>query len=163
MRELKRIILHCSATREEWMEDAGLEAQVEEIRRWHVEGRGWSDIGYHFLIGRDGEYAVGRPLERIGAHVRGHNRDSIGVCLIGGHGSASTDSFHDNFTEEQLASVEDLVSVTRMLLGPLSFHGHNEYAAKACPGFRVAKEFPELVANKGKSIWPRLGRMRLMD
>lgn len=139
MREIDQIILHCSATRREWMEDASLAQQVHEIRRWHVDGNGWSDIGYHFVIGRDGEIADGRPLARAGAHTRGHNSTSVGVCLIGGFGSDANDAPDDHFTVEQLKAARDVCRSLLVDFPNATVHGHNEFAAKACPGFDVAK------------------------
>ena len=78
MREINKIIVHCSATRENENFD------VAEIRKWHVEGRGWSDIGYHFYIDLYGEIHKGRDISKIGAHCKGHNRNSIGICYCGG-------------------------------------------------------------------------------
>lgn len=92
MRPLHEIIVHCSATQPNWAHDKSAEWKVQEIRRWHMSTpRNWSDIGYHYIIDRDGTIAKGRPLERIGAHVQGHNTGTIGICLIGGHGSTATD------------------------------------------------------------------------
>ena len=78
MREINRIILHCSATPE------GEHISTETIRDWHVNKRGWSDIGYHFVVLLDGTIEAGRPLDRVGAHTKGHNEDSIGICIVGG-------------------------------------------------------------------------------
>ena len=78
MRNINEIIVHCSATRE------GQDIPVETIRDWHVNGRGWSDIGYHFYIDIKGEIHKGRDIARIGAHCSGHNRNSIGICYCGG-------------------------------------------------------------------------------
>ena len=86
---VREIILHCSATRPDWMEGRSFSDQVAEIRRWHVQGNGWRDIGYHHVIGRGGEHATGRPETAIGAHVIGHNAGTIGICLIGGHGASA--------------------------------------------------------------------------
>lgn len=77
MREIKSIILHCSATPE------GKDFTVADITRWHKE-RGFRTIGYHYVVYRDGTVHKGRPVEQIGAHCEGHNKDSIGVCYIGG-------------------------------------------------------------------------------
>ena len=77
MRKINKIIIHCSATRE------GRNYDVAEIRRWHLK-RGWSDIGYHYLIHLDGKIEEGRPIERMGAHTTGQNRNSIGICYVGG-------------------------------------------------------------------------------
>jgi len=102
--------------------------------------RGWSDIGYHYLIDRDGTVAKGRPIERVGAHVRGHNAGSIGISLFGGHGSSENDAFADNFTPEQDAALRDLLSDLRREYPAIKrISGHNEFAAKACPGFRVGR------------------------
>lgn len=137
MREINAIIVHCSATPVSWMAGSSTEAQAREIRRWHMQERGWRDIGYHFVIGRDGSMVPGRPLDRAGAHVRGHNRDTIGVCLIGGHGGTATDQFEDNFTQAQDIALREVIGNLRARFGPLPVHGHNEFAAKACPCFIV--------------------------
>lgn len=141
MRKITGIIIHCTATRPAFMEGHSTAAKVAEIRRWHVDpkprGNGWSDIGYHFLIDRNGAVAKGRPIERDGAHVRGHNKGTIGISLFGGHGSAETDSFGVNFTGEQAAALRKLVNDLRAKYGMVPITGHNEYAAKACPGFNV--------------------------
>ena len=60
--------------------------------------RGWYDIGYHFVIDYDGTLAAGRPLVRMGAHVKGENKGTVGVALMGGYGSAAKDVFSDHFT-----------------------------------------------------------------
>ena len=73
MRKIKEIIIHCSATRE------GRDYTVADIDRWHRE-RGFFCIGYHFVIYRDGSIHVGRSVEEVGAHCKGHNTVSIGVC-----------------------------------------------------------------------------------
>lgn len=139
MRKLKRIIIHCSATKAEWMEGKSIAQKTQEIRRWHTQDRGWSDIGYHILIDRDGTRAPGRPIAKAGAHTRGHNRDSIGVCLIGGHGSSETDYFLENYTPAQEEALRSVLKELQAQYGKMSIHGHNEYAAKACPGFQVSR------------------------
>jgi len=77
-RPINLIVVHASYT------PPSMDIGAETIRDWHVNDNGWDDIGYHYVITRAGEVEVGRPLEMAGAHVRGHNDDSIGVCLIGG-------------------------------------------------------------------------------
>jgi len=98
MRPINEIIVHCTATRADWWAGKRTSEKVAEIKRWHVQDRGWNDIGYHYLIDRDGTVANGRALEKIGAHVAGHNTGTIGISLFGGHGSAETDMFHEHFT-----------------------------------------------------------------
>lgn len=131
------IVVHCSATRPDWLEREGFAAQVKEIRRWHVEDRGWRDIGYHWLIGRSGEIIAGRPETEIGAGVVGHNSGVIHICLIGGFGSTETDAFSTNFTASQDARLRAQIQAISMRTQITRISGHNEWAAKACPGFAV--------------------------
>ncbi|ANT39893.1 Phage lysin, N-acetylmuramoyl-L-alanine amidase [Rhodovulum sp. P5] len=137
MRPIREIVIHCSATPPDWKSGDSLFEKRAEIRRWHVQGNGWSDIGYHYLIDRDGHCAMGRPLARIGAHVRGHNTGTIGLCLIGGHGASADDAFEDHFTPAQDRALRALIAELQARFGHLEVTGHNLYAPKACPGFRV--------------------------
>jgi peptidoglycan hydrolase-like protein with peptidoglycan-binding domain len=132
------IVVHCSATRPEWMAGRGLADQVAEIRHWHVDGNGWNDIGYHWLIGRDGQLMSGRSETTIGAGVAGHNAGVIHICLIGGFGSAETDPFNRNFTSRQDLALRQQIEGISMRTKITRISGHNEYAAKACPGFNVS-------------------------
>jgi len=136
MRDLNRIILHCAATRE------GKDFSVDTIRDWHVKGRGWSDIGYHWVIRLDGSIEVGRPLERSGAHTKGHNKDSVGVCYIGGCDADGKPK--DTMNEEQEKAWRMIVLSLRTLYGDLTIHGHNEFANKACPSFIVKEKFADM-------------------
>ena len=139
MRRITEIILHCSATRPKWMEGKPTAEKVDEIRRWHVEERKWRDIGYHFVIDRDGCVARGRPIAQTGAHTVNKNAGTIGVCLIGGHGSSADDAFSENYTEAQDKAARSLILQLRQQFPAIDrVTGHNDYAAKACPGFRVS-------------------------
>ena len=158
MRHINEIVVHCSATRPEWMAGETAWQKRQEIKRWHL-GLGWSDIGYHYLVDRDGVIADGRPIERAGAHVQGRNANTIGVCLIGGHGSSETDQFADHFTAAQDRALRRLLAdLRRRFPAIVKVSGHNEYAAKACPGFRVAdwlaKTAPEVAPPPGKPEAP---------
>jgi N-acetylmuramoyl-L-alanine amidase len=77
MRDINKIIVHCTATPE------GRETSVADIRSWHKQ-RGWSDIGYHYVVQLDGTVNEGRPVEIAGAHVKGQNKNSIGITYVGG-------------------------------------------------------------------------------
>ena len=136
MRDLNRIILHCSATRE------GKDFSVDTIRDWHVNGRNWSDIGYHWVIRLDGSIEVGRPLEKSGAHTKGHNKDSVGVCYIGGCDADGKPK--DTMNPEQEKAWRMIVLSLRTLYGDLTIHGHNEFANKACPSFTVKEKFADM-------------------
>jgi len=147
-REINKIILHCSATRE------GTDIGVNTIRQWHMSApRNWSDVGYHYVIKLDGTVQVGRPEERIGAHVKGENTNSIGICYIGG---VETDGRtpKDTMTIAQELAMFDLIHALRMRYGMIPVHGHNEYAAKACPSFVVLEKYPTINDDVPKSDKP---------
>lgn len=143
MRPIDEAIVHCTATRADWWEGRSTADKTREVRRWHVQGNGWSDIGYHYLIDRDGTVIEGRPIERIGAHVRGHNTGTVGISLYGGHGGASTDNFADHFTPEQDAALRQLLTDLGERFPIKRITGHNRYSAKACPCFDVTEWLKE--------------------
>ena len=136
MRKLDRIIVHCTATPE------GRHVDVDTIRVWH-KARGWSDVGYHFIIYIDGSVHSGRDVEKTGAHVSGHNATTIGVVYVGGTDAAG--KAKDTMNAAQETAFVNLVKHLRDEYGPLTLHGHNEYAAKACPSFNVKQKFAWLV------------------
>ncbi|WP_422049023.1 N-acetylmuramoyl-L-alanine amidase [Shimia sp.] len=136
---VNEIVVHCTATRPEWYEGRSIEEKITEIRRWHVSDRGWNDIGYHYVVDRDGSVAQGRAETVVGAHVRGHNRGTIGISLVGGFGSSETDIFSDNFTEAQETALRNLISDIGRRTLIRKINGHNDYAQKACPGFKVSE------------------------
>lgn len=137
-RRIDEIVLHCSATRE------GQDISVETIRSWHVDGNGWSDIGYHAVIMLDGTVELGRPLRRSGAHVKGHNSTTIGVCYIGGV-EADGKTAKDTMTPAQEQAFRNYVTTMRSVLGPLTISGHNQYSTKACPSFDVREKFADIL------------------
>ena len=130
MRKIDEIIIHCAATPE------GKNFTVAQIRDWHVNGNGWKDIGYHYVIYLDGSVHKGRPIEEVGAHCRGHNANSIGICYIGG---CTADGKHpkDTRTPAQKQSLVRLVTELRHRFPGASIHGHDEFANKACSAFNV--------------------------
>lgn len=140
MRKIDEIIVHCTATRPEWWAGHTAEQKREECKRWHTEERGWSDIGYHYLIDRDGTLTEGRPIELSGAHARGHNKHSVGISLWGGHGGDQDDLFEENFTPEQDRALRKLIAQLRMEYPAITrIRGHNEISSKMCPCFQVSK------------------------
>jgi N-acetylmuramoyl-L-alanine amidase len=137
MREITEIILHCTAT------PLGRDVHIDEVRRWHVQGRNWSDVGYHFLITLDGCLERGRELPVIGAHTKGRNLKSIGVAYVGGLDREGNPA--DTMTCEQEETFEHLVFSLQMVLArQLEISGHNDHSSKACPGFSVKKKWPKL-------------------
>lgn len=142
MRRIDTIIIHCSATRPSWMQNNTSAERWAEIKRWHVEENGWSDIGYHWGVDRDGTLHRGREGSRIGAHTRGHNRNSLGIVLFGGHGSRQDDHFNQHFTAAQDRKLVQLITIILDQFSDIDrIAGHNEYSAKACPGFIVPKQY----------------------
>lgn len=130
MRRIDKIILHCSATPE------GKPFTVEDIRRWH-KGNGWSDIGYHYVVHLDGSVHAGRPESMVGAHCRGYNGSSIGVCYIGGLTKDGRKP-KDTRTPAQKTAMEFLVAELMRRYPGATLHGHNEFnPMKACPCFKV--------------------------
>lgn len=124
------LVVHCSATKP--TQDVG----ASEIRRWHLE-RGWSDIGYHQVIRRNGVVELGRSLTEVGAHVKGYNRVSVGVCLVGGidvHGNPA-----DNFTAAQYESLETTLDYWKLIYPHAVIQGHRDFpgVSKSCPCFDV--------------------------
>jgi len=137
MRAINKIILHCSATPE------GRHTTVEDIRLWHKQ-RGWSDIGYHYVVYLDGTVHEGRPIERSGAHVFGLNKNSIGICYVGGVDKNNLKA-KDTRTSEQIMALDLLLGSLLDDFKGATLHGHNEFANKACPSFDVQDEYRYLI------------------
>lgn len=127
VRKITRHIVHASASPNK------LDIGVKEIDQWHKQ-RGWKGCGYHFVIRRNGIVETGRPVEQVGAHVTGHNADTIGTCLVGAGTSL------DDFTSAQKAALRHLDAALKKRFPGITTHGHREYANKLCPGFDI-KDF----------------------
>ncbi len=137
MREINKIIVHCSATRE------GENFDVAEIRRWHVEGRGWSDIGYHFYIDLYGEIHKGRDIAKMGAHCKGQNRNSIGICYCGGV-EADGKTPKDTRNAEQKEALLAVLRTLKAMFPNAVIHSHKDFANKACPSFDATNEYENI-------------------
>ena len=135
-RNIKELIVHCSATPE------GKDFTVSQIREWHLQ-RGFSDIGYHYVVYRDGSIHIGRDESIIGAHCTGHNTNSIGVCYIGG---IATDGKtpKDTRTEAQKISLLKLLSELKKKYPKAKVYPHYKFAAKACPSFNAEEEYKNI-------------------
>ena len=136
MRNINEIIVHCSATPE------GKDFTVADITRWH-KARKFRTIGYHFVIYRDGSIHAGRPLEEPGAHCVEHNKNSIGVCYIGGC-AADGKTPKDTRTEAQKSALLELLKRLHAQFPKATIRGHRDFAAKACPSFDATKEYKKL-------------------
>ena len=135
-RVIKEIIVHCSATAE------GKDFTVEDVRRWHKQ-QGWSDIGYHYVIGRHGEKWTGRDVDVSGAHCEGHNRNSIGVCYIGGCAKDGKTP-KDTRTLQQKAVMLSLLTELKRLYPQAKIYGHRDFARKDCPSFDAKNEYKNI-------------------
>ena len=136
MREINKIIVHCSATRE------GENFDVAEIRKWHL-ARGFNDIGYHFYIDLYGEIHKGRDISKIGAHCKGHNRNSIGICYCGGV-EADGKTPKDTRNTEQKEALLCVLRTLKAMYPNAVIHSHNDFANKACPSFNATLEYENL-------------------
>lgn len=125
------IVIHCAATR------PSMDVGVREIRQWHLQ-RGFFEIGYHFVIRRNGVIEDGRKQDQLGAHVAGYNSESVGVCLVGGVPENNVNGFEANFTEAQMVSLKALVAKLQRDYPKAKVVGHHHLdSGKACPSFAV--------------------------
>lgn len=122
MRKITKHIIHCSDT-----PDVVTNINVTHIREWHVRERGWKDVGYHFIIRKDGEIEVGRTLDVVGAHCEGHNADSVGTCFVG----------KKDFTAAQKKAARRIHKMLQGLFPGITLHGHRDFDkhGKTCPNF----------------------------
>ncbi|MEN3259874.1 N-acetylmuramoyl-L-alanine amidase [Sodalis endosymbiont of Spalangia cameroni] len=137
-RAIHRIIVHCAATPNGRTLARNGENAAQVIDRWHrargfhrdapANGNGLTSIGYHWVIDTDGRLLTGRDVREVGAHVRGYNANSLGLCLVG----------TDRFTLAQWAALRTQVLTLRGRWPEASLHGHNAFSNKLCPGFSVA-------------------------
>ena len=130
--EIKYGVIHCADTPD------GMDIGAKEINEWHI-ARGWAAIGYHFVIRRNGQVEKGRDidgdgdvLDEQGAHVAGYNRNSIGVCLVGGMGGF-------NFTRAQMEALDTLIDDIDHVVAGIEWLGHCDMpdVQKTCPNFDV--------------------------
>ncbi|WP_165312529.1 N-acetylmuramoyl-L-alanine amidase [Vibrio ziniensis] len=135
------ITVHCSAT------PHSMDIGCSEIRRWHLQ-RGWQDIGYHYVIRRNGTIEQGRPLLQQGAHVTGNNKGNIGICLVGGCDNKQKPQ--DNFTLAQRKSLFTLIEQLQQQYNIDDKHvtAHSQWnSSKACPVIVIQSEAERQEAN----------------
>ena len=135
MRDVQYIIIHCSATPE------GRNVTVEDVRRWHTIDNGWSDIGYHWYIEIDGTLQQGRKEYRNGAHARGYNSKSVGVCYAGGVEGRLP---KDTRTDAQKETLRCLLIDLKLRYPKAIIIGHRDISDKSCPSFDAKSEYLKL-------------------
>ena len=139
-RRIDEIIVHCTATPQ------GREVTVADIDRWHRQ-RGFYGIGYHYVVYLDGTVHLGRAIHEVGAHCKGHNAHSIGVCYVGGL-SANGRTPKDTRNAAQRRALLELLHELKQQYPQAAIHGHRDFSAKACPCFDATTEYQEILPNK---------------
>lgn len=137
-RRITEIIVHCSATPE------GKDYTVLDIRKWHKQ-QGWSDIGYHYVVYRNGHIEAGRDVDIIGSHCEGHNAHSIGVCYIGGCARDGRTP-KDTRTLAQKAALISVLTELRQMYPQAKIYGHRDFDkhGKKCPSFDAKEEYKKI-------------------
>lgn len=134
-RNIKEIIVHCTATPE------GRPVTIKEITNWHKQ-RGFSTIGYHYVVMLDGSVQKGRDVNVSGAHCTNHNSISIGVCYVGG--CDKNMNAKDTRTDAQKRALLDLLKRLRTMYPTAKIYGHRDFANKACPSFDARNEYKNI-------------------
>ena len=130
------IAIHCSAT------PPTMDIGVEKIKEWHVKDNGWDDVGYHFIITRDGTIEPARPEDMQGAHAPRVNDRSVAICLIGG--SDANGGWSNNFTDEQWVTLKALLLNLTKKYEIKKIIGHYQVDdKKECPSFKVPEYLEE--------------------
>lgn len=137
MRQITEIIVHSTAT------PKGMNATAQDIDRWHRQ-RGFDCIGYHFVILRNGQIERGREIEKIGAHCKGHNFDTIGVAYVGGLNESKQSA--DTRTGAQKIALNVLLGdLVKQYPAIKKISGHRDYCNTACPSFDATAEYQHLI------------------
>lgn len=134
-RNIKEIIVHCTATPE------GRPVTIKEITNWHKQ-RGFSTIGYHYVVMLDGSVQNGRDVNVSGAHCTNHNSISIGVCYVGG--CDKNMNAKDTRTDAQKRALLDLLKRLRTIYPTAKIYGHRDFANKECPSFDARNEYKNI-------------------
>lgn len=137
MRDIRQIIVHCTATPE------GRHVTVADIRRWHKQ-RGFNDIGYHWVVDLEGKVWPGRAERLMGAHAVGANRHSIGVVYVGGVDARQKPK--DTRTPEQKTALRHILIALKARYPGAEILGHRDVPGvrKACPSFDAREEYAAL-------------------
>lgn len=136
LQKVKYIVVHCSYTPE------GRDVKTSEIKRWHTEDNGWSDIGYHLVVELDGSVHVGRDELKRGAGVLGHNHHALHICYVGGMDKDMNPK--DTRTEAQKKSLEFMLNYYRAIYPYATIVGHRDLDNRDCPCFDAKTEYKDV-------------------
>lgn len=134
---VREVILHCAAIKTGQFKNMRPFQVFATINKWHTERGFKNGFGYHGLIMPDGWFYSGRPYSMIGAHCIGKNTGALGFLLIESREITHVGQFDDWFTQAQAARLRNLLG---SIPGLEKVSGHNDYAPKLCPGFKVKTE-----------------------
>lgn len=149
LKNINRIILHVLETKR------SMDVGVDTVRLWH-KNRGFDDVGYHFIIRFNGDIEIGRPMDVVGAHTKGHNIHSLGIALEGGYGGV------DMRTSQQKESLENLLKSLSCIVGSeVAVFGHNTYSSKACPNFDAVSEYNPMAEVGKESLYLTINGKRI--
>lgn len=137
-RKIDLIVVHCTGTEE------GKDVSVQAIRNYHVNHNGWRDIGYHYVIYRDGSLHEGRDVNISGGHARGYNSHSIGIVYVGGCPKGHLDQSKDTRTPQQKATLLRLLKDMRKMYPNAKIVGHKDLNKTGCPAFDAKSEYKDL-------------------
>ncbi len=134
------IVVHCAQTK------PSMDIGLREIDQWHKR-RGWLGCGYHFVVRRSGQIELGRAIQQVGAHVKGFNHNSLGICLVGG---MDEDGDYDpNYEQKQWDSLDALVETLKNIYPNAAVVGHNDLDPhKACPVFGVKQWLNQIAESR---------------
>ena len=153
MKHIETVTIHHTNTSPDWMECNTIEEKVSEIKRWHEDKFGWSGMGYHTLIDRDGKVAIGRNV----AWESEFNPNGIDIALIGGQGSDENDNFADYFTAEQNIKLRFLIQSLHEEYGITKIVNFNETPAKVYAAFNVENWFNFKETVRKKPLYLKVG------
>lgn len=141
------IVVHTTATPE------GKDLDVKAIDRMHRD-RGFTGIGYHFIIKLDGTIQLGRPQEMVGAHVEGHNSNSVALSYIGG--VTAEGKAKDTRTPAQVVAMTDLIRDLMKEYPNATVLGHRDFpkVRKDCPCFDVRTWWKKAVPALASRVAP---------
>lgn len=138
---VNKIVVHCADSKSD------MNVTVDDLRKWHVTEKGWSDIGYHYFIKFDGSVYDCRSVKFQGAHCIAVNNESIAICIEGGYGGEY------NFTKPQMDALGALIENKKTEYPGATLHGHNEFDNKSCPCFNVGEWYTKYLEEQVND-WP---------